>query len=190
MSADGRSEYLVSVSKDRQIGLFRAQPGGEFGLAALVQAAHKRVIWSVSWAPPATSAALLYFATGGRDGAVRVWTVKPTETAGAEVVCVCTLPLFSAAVTAVAFAPCLHGGRAALAVGTEAGGISVWEIVPGAGDAPWTSASRADALLHVRAIRKLAWRPLPPGISAAPFSQEVASVSEDGAMRILTCRFD
>jgi WD40 repeat protein len=120
-----------------------------------------------------------------------------------------TLPAFDAAVTAVAFAPVCRAAatsaRVWLAVGLESGAVCLWcgEAVAsrqhGADAAAsrgwqwaWAQVVRADAHTgHTSAVRKLAWRPLPPGVhvcrdTVGGIELQLASASDDESVRIHT----
>jgi len=138
------NRYLLSVSRDRHVSLFEfrtaADPGASVGAGAFVGStklkAHARIIWSCSWAPVRGAH---YFATGSRDKSVKYFRV---DAQGAPVEDAC-LPVFGAAVTAVAFAPMAPqrgdrlfpeaaeladaAPRLTLAVGLEDGTIELWQ---------------------------------------------------------------
>jgi len=138
------NRYLLSVSRDRHVSLFEfrpsSDPGASVGAGAFVGStklkAHARIIWSCSWAPVRGAH---YFATGSRDKSVKCFRV---DAQGAPVEDAC-LPVFGAAVTAVAFAPmapqrgdrlfpeaaelAAAAPRLTLAVGLEDGTIELWQ---------------------------------------------------------------
>ena len=138
------NRYLLSVSRDRHVSLFEfraaSDPSASVGAGAFVGStklkAHARIIWSCSWAPVRGAH---YFATGSRDKSVKCFRV---DAQGSAVEDAC-LPVFGAAVTAVAFAPmapqrgdkmfpeaaelAAAAPRLTLAVGLEDGTIELWQ---------------------------------------------------------------
>jgi len=138
------NRYLLSVSRDRHVSLFEFRPASDPSASVSAGAfvgstklkAHARIIWSCSWAPVRGAH---YFATGSRDKSVKCFRV---DAQGAAVEDAC-LPVFGAAVTAVAFAPmapqrgdqmfpeaaelAAAAPRLTLAVGLEDGSIELWQ---------------------------------------------------------------
>ena len=114
--------YLLSVGRDRQWAIFGHDPDSP-ALYTLVQSdpkGHSRMILDAAWAPSPKSA----FATAGRDKLVRLWVSSEDGdgrlrfTQGASISC-------GVPVTAVDFLPCSLAGQSVLAVGTEAGKVSL-----------------------------------------------------------------
>eukprot|EP00730_Choanoeca_flexa_P000510 TRINITY_DN10227_c0_g1_i5.p1 TRINITY_DN10227_c0_g1~~TRINITY_DN10227_c0_g1_i5.p1 ORF type:complete len:793 (+),score=117.30 TRINITY_DN10227_c0_g1_i5:2-2380(+) len=63
--------WLVSVSRDRCIGLFqRSDDGAMYELTQLLQKAHDRIIWSCAWSKNGQ-----FLITGSRDKTLKVWSV-------------------------------------------------------------------------------------------------------------------
>lgn len=119
-SADDR--YLLSVGRDRQWAVFGYDAENP-ALYELVQSdpkGHSRMILDAAWAPSTKPA----FATAGRDKLVRLWTSSEDSegrlrfTQGTSIAC-------GVPVTAVDFLPCSLAGKCVLAVGTEAGVVSL-----------------------------------------------------------------
>lgn len=130
-SPDG--DVLLSVSKDRQICLYAATSGSSrraYAPVVCIRKAHKRIIWSCSWSSCGSA-----FASGARDGVVKVWRVSRPSATETAVTAAAVLPVFPDSVTAVEFAPV----RGFLAVGTERGDISVWYCADSAADGEWSS---------------------------------------------------
>mmetsp|Transcript_29001 Transcript_29001/g.43767 ORF Transcript_29001/g.43767 Transcript_29001/m.43767 type:complete len:175 (-) Transcript_29001:2586-3110(-) len=88
LSFSSDNKYLASSGKDRRLCIWQrhqkeaASPlsGGDdtqslYKLAAAVDSAHKRIVWSVDFCP--LDPTLL--ASGARDGAVRVWKIVSQE---------------------------------------------------------------------------------------------------------------
>lgn len=194
MEFSHRGSMLLTVSRDRHLALFRMpsqadalQPSNnDFQLLAKVKA-HARIIWSCSW-----SADDQYIATGARDKLVKVWRVNHqvlqqadgAKSDGALLTEVPALPVFACAVTAVAFAPRLHGDSYLLAVGLEDGQIELW-LGSKAGsslpDLKWSQlAALPPNLRHADVVRRLVWRQP----SAATATLQLASCSDDHTVRI------
>ena len=203
-------ELLASASKDRSIAVWEAPPhlpGGTaaaappFVLAALSPAAHKRIVWGLSWAPPGAGEPLL--ASGARDGAVKLWGL-PAASASGGLTLALALPTAAAAVTAVAFSPApehvtsVGGGdglgcedtiRHLLAVGEESGRLTLWLVVGSGRSSSWSASSLAVLADHWQpagAISRLAWRPR--RADDATSSLLLACASHDESLRLLRVR--
>lgn len=131
--------HLLSVGRDRQWAVFERERGPEIGGGdndgstreappgyRLLQAnpkGHTRMILDAAWVPSTDSS--LAFATAGRDKAVRIWRREETG-----ITCITTITEMQPA-TALDFLPRLEkDGRFVLAVGTEAGKISLYFLDP------------------------------------------------------------
>lgn len=120
-SADDR--YLLSVGRDRQWAVFERDTSEE-AMYKLLQSnlkGHSRMILDAAWAPSDRP----LFATAGRDKQVRIWSAKKASESdklefSQSVALSCSGP-----VTAVDFFPADVNGSFVLAVGTEAGKISI-----------------------------------------------------------------
>ncbi|KAI1328791.1 elongator complex protein [Xylariaceae sp. FL0255] len=136
-SADDR--YLLSVGRDRQWAVFeRATENGNDGETStpsyqLLQSnpkGHTRMILDAAWAPFSSSPTepdSIVFATAGRDKQVKIWRKAG---ANSEISCVATITE-THPVTAIDFKRSLsNDGSFVLAVGNEAGKISVHSINP------------------------------------------------------------
>jgi WD40 repeat protein len=154
---------------------------GGWRLVARVKA-HDRIIWDAAWALSVGGGGFRggsgggdsLFATGGRDKRVKLWTVSggtsasfsdasatatgANETSSVTVSMSRELPVFGAAVTAVAFAlRRWSGARLVLATGLEDGRILIWA---GASPQSWAAvASVAPNDCHAAAIRAMSWQP-------------------------------
>ena len=125
---------------------------------------HSRMILDAAWAPAPAAEERLVFATAGRDKQVKIWQRREksaTEGEGAgegEIVLAATIPE-THPVTAVDFLPRAvrsasasatasggDGDALVLAVGTEAGKISLYGIAVGSGsvDVPWSTTLRPE----------------------------------------------
>eukprot|EP00897_Mesotaenium_endlicherianum_P008744 jgi/Mesen1/7899/ME000420S07048 len=163
--------FLLCVSRDRHLSVFErteGEGGCPYRLLTRMEA-HKRIVWTASWAPCGA-----FFATGSRDKLAKVWCVSERDgNAPAEVALTCTLPTFRSSVTALTWAPQELPDKAyILAVGTEEGGLSVWQ----GRRAPQKSSSEQDTqsitmtlmhevdpfLCHVATVHRLRWRAGPP----------------------------
>ncbi|GLI63733.1 hypothetical protein VaNZ11_006797 [Volvox africanus] len=196
-----------------------AAPGGvtaatadapsSFDLLCRVKNAHGRLIWSVSW-----SLDEQLIATASRDDTVKVWRMGGAvggggcgggdegSRAAAPPSLALTLPQFSCAATATAFAPRLPASspvstsscssvtvklQYVLAVGLENGSVQVWHLVATVGDSVaaqgpsdmlvasclWTA---CDPWRHVAAVRRLRWRGAPGTATAVPEGDESKTV--------------
>ncbi|GLD94005.1 hypothetical protein PINS_up002616 [Pythium insidiosum] len=96
-------EFLVSVSKDRQFCVFQRRSADATFVRASRVKAHKRIIWSCSWAPDSK-----VFVTASRDQTIAFWSQRQSspastsETSWAQNGSGITM---ESAVTAVSFAP-------------------------------------------------------------------------------------
>eukprot|EP00850_Spirogloea_muscicola_P024029 SM000426S15716 [mRNA] locus=s426:4903:8745:+ [translate_table: standard] len=148
--------FILCVSRDRQLSIFQAatESGGveqpeqanmdrsPYVLLDQV-AAHKRIVWTGSWAP-----ASYMFATGSRDKLVKIWEIATSEDGSPVIRHLMTLPVFRSSVTAAAWSSCCFSdGSHVLAVGTEEGSIEVWKMNVGEQDreGPTSTASRPEA---------------------------------------------
>eukprot|EP00850_Spirogloea_muscicola_P014434 SM000103S09526 [mRNA] locus=s103:437592:442532:- [translate_table: standard] len=145
--------FILCVSRDRQLSIFQAatergdieQPGqanmDDSPYVLLDQvAAHKRIVWTGSWAPSS-----YIFATGSRDKLVKVWVIATSEDGSPVIRHLMTPPVFRSSVTAAAWSPSrLSDGSLVLAVGTEEGSIEVWKMIVGEQnrEGPTSTASR------------------------------------------------
>ncbi|KAK2595778.1 Elongator subunit elp2 [Conoideocrella luteorostrata] len=114
--------YLLSVGRDRQWAVFERNPD-EAALYTLLQLnpkGHSRMILDAAWAPSQSP----LFATAGRDKQVRVWSSQRSENGQIQFSQTTALPC-PGSVTSVDFLPVDVHGQFILAVGTEAGKISI-----------------------------------------------------------------
>eukprot|EP00850_Spirogloea_muscicola_P019700 SM000197S05443 [mRNA] locus=s197:4811:9880:+ [translate_table: standard] len=156
--------FILCVSRDRQLSVFQAatesrdveQPGqanmdnSPYVLLDHV-AAHKRIVWTGSWAP-----ASYMFATGSRDKLVKFWEIATSEDGSPVNRHLMTLPVFRSSVTATACSPSrFSDGSLVLAVGTEEGSIEVWKMTLDEQDreGPTSTASRPEAAALTDSIR-------------------------------------
>ncbi|KAF4519996.1 hypothetical protein B566_EDAN007144 [Ephemera danica] len=126
-------QFLLSVSRDRRISLFRRTEATGDGAEQFTlffstdkrNGIHTRIIWTCAWSKDS-----MFFATGSREGTVIVWSIKDGQVAPASP------PLtLSHGVTAVAFAPELNY---LLAVGTDDGSIALYEWKPSTEPESWS----------------------------------------------------
>ncbi|GAP89096.2 putative elongator complex protein 2 [Rosellinia necatrix] len=185
--------HLLSVGRDRQWAVFErerrggsggeaeagAGRGGDDGSAPepllgykLLQAnpkGHTRMILDAAWAPSTDPS--LVFATAGRDKTVKVWR---REEAG--IACIATIAETHPA-TAIDFMPRPDkGGRFVLAVGTEAGRVSIHFFDP-TSLAVSSSFALQPELCLAKPVLQLAWRPHVD-------SGELAIAGDDGSLRV------
>jgi elongator complex protein 2 len=117
-SADDK--YLLSVGRDRQWAVFENREG-VYELSEANAKAHSRMILDAAWAPREDRV----FATAGRDKLIKFWE-REGENGGFG----CNLKIQEESpVTAIDFVDAaLSDGSAYLAVGAEAGQLSVYRI--------------------------------------------------------------
>lgn len=189
-------EFLVSVSKDRQFCVFQRQGNSEspqYTRLATVKA-HKRIIWTVSFAPKG-----YMFATGSRDGTIKLWNLE-TEGDNLGLHRGYEFEAFPCGVTALAFAPteCYvsegsHSNAQYLAIGFEDGSVQLykglsevkrwdtWDLV--------STLSYHDS--HCSSVTRLSWRPQSSISNTGPneVAGQLSSCSSDGSVRIYNVRF-
>ncbi|KAI1124526.1 WD40-repeat-containing domain protein [Nemania abortiva] len=179
--------YLLSVGRDRQWAVFQreqgAKPGGEdndrnanaqdtqpsYKLLQANPKGHTRMILDAAWAPTTDSSPV--FATAGRDKTVRIWRRGETD-----ITCTSTITETHSA-TAIDFLPCPNkDGRFVLAVGTEAGKISIHSL-DSTTLAVVSSFTLKPGLCLAKTVLQLAWRP-------RTASNELAVAGDDGSLRV------
>ncbi|PHH59245.1 hypothetical protein CDD81_3525 [Ophiocordyceps australis] len=122
---------------------------------------HSRMILDAAWAPPAPDS--LVFATAGRDKqAAALPTASP--------------------VTSIDFLPRLVDGSLVLAVGTEAGRLSICLVSPDGSSI--TELVPPPQLLFSRPVLQLAWRPCHDACQTASYT--LAAAGEDSSLRLFT----
>ncbi|RYP77025.1 hypothetical protein DL771_001315 [Monosporascus sp. 5C6A] len=192
--------YLLSVGRDRTWAVFervgsvdegagkdgegedeekkeRAPPS--YRLLQSNPKGHSRMILDAAWAPPvattteADSPPPPVFATAGRDKQVKIWRKGHSD---AEITCAASIPE-THPVTAIDFLPRpTAAGKLVLAVGTEAGRVSVHLLDP-APLAVSSSLALRPELFLAKAVLQLSWRPQRAG-------NELAVAGEDGSLRV------
>ncbi|RDA95774.1 hypothetical protein CP533_5116 [Ophiocordyceps camponoti-saundersi (nom. inval.)] len=184
-SAD--DSHLLSVGRDRQWAVFEREQGTYRPLQSNSRG-HSRMILDAAWAPPpppppprGTGRAM--FATAGRDKQVRLWAAGPEAEADGQKRFAQTASLTSdSPVTAIDFLPRWVNGRAVLAVGTEAGRLSLY-LVSGDGSEISQLPSHSE-LAFPRAILQLAWRPSDSDDTPRPCL--LAAAGEDSSVRLFS----
>ena len=165
---------------------------------------------------PLSSSAAAFLATSSRDGSVRVWSLTLPLTGspaagGAAAELLLELPRALAPASALAFAPRCGEGvpspslrSATLAVGLGDGGLQLWTVelrsALGAEGVPSPASpfrllwSAPASQRHAAAVRRLRFAPEwarfgeeKQGEKSAP-SSWLASVGDDGAVRVFRCR--
>ncbi|EQL01295.1 elongator protein 2 [Ophiocordyceps sinensis CO18] len=170
-------EHLLSVGRDRQWAVF-ARSADEAAMYKSLQSnpkGHSRMILDAAWAPSATP----LFATAGRDKQVRTWASRPGENGELQFAQAAALAC-AAPVTSIDFLPWHVGGRFVLAVGTEAGRLSLC-LVKGDGSGIVELEPPLE-LAFPNAILQLAWRPSPPDGDCS--SHILAAAGEDSSLRL------
>ncbi|KAL2760790.1 hypothetical protein ACRALDRAFT_2093144 [Sodiomyces alcalophilus JCM 7366] len=183
-SSDDR--YLLSVGRDRQWAVFERDANDtlRYELVQINPKGHSRMILDAAWAPCDQPRV---FATAGRDKRVKLWGSGGKDTDGkinftqqAEITC-------DTPVTSVDFLgqPVLQGS-VVLALGTDAGRISLYRVTVSLGD---TQASQLlqlpDELCLPKPVLQLAWRPSRGAEeNERNEAQELAIAGEDSSFRI------
>ncbi len=168
----------ASSGKDRRICLWQRKSSGDasYQLVAVKSLAHKRIIWTLHWCPQDPT----IFATGSRDGLVKIWKVAENPSQP-EINQVCSFEPMAAArkkekqqqhdkqlvepVTAVSFSPVVGSGfNAILGVGLESGKIELWSLVFNECNGDYQlSCSIMHRIktsdCHLGAVKKIEWRP-------------------------------
>lgn len=118
-------KYLLSVGRDRQWAVFgRSEEDPlQYSLLQANPKGHTRMILDAAWATGEQP----LFATAGRDKQVRIWTSTVDEAGRLQFAQAKSIPT-EGPVTAVDFLPCPVEGRQILALGTEAGKVSLHSI--------------------------------------------------------------
>ncbi|KAI0427434.1 WD40-repeat-containing domain protein [Xylaria sp. FL1042] len=183
--------YLLSVGRDRQWAMFEREQHGakEDGADTntdnsdntpheippsykLLQAnpkGHTRMILDAAWAPSSQ----VVFATAGRDKSVKLWRRGDEAT---EIACVATIAQ-THPVTAIDFLPRPgKDGRFVLAIGTEAGKISIYSV-DSTSLAVASSFTLRPELCLAKPVLQLAWRPHTD-------SSELAVAGDDSSLRL------
>ena len=207
-SPNGR--FLASSGKDRRLCLWcrkdlTSQDNNEkFFLSAAVDVAHKRIIWSTHFCPFDSS----IFATGSRDGSVKVWKITVEESSPEPTVQLKQIFMFAPAtkdsnskpesVTSLSFAPVGTGAagtkQGVLALGLENGFIEIWRIpiCDIENTEPSLVSVLGEDICHISAVTKLAWRPVSDTCSSSyiPELLTLASGSSDHGCRIFRVDFE
>lgn len=123
-------KYLLSVGRDRQWAVFARTEEDplQYSLLQANPKGHTRMILDAAWA----SGENTLFATAGRDKQVRIWASKTTDESGEMRFTQAASIPSEGPVTAVDFLPGSVEGRDILAMGTEAGKISLHAVGDGA----------------------------------------------------------
>ncbi|KAF2966822.1 hypothetical protein GQX73_g6738 [Xylaria multiplex] len=175
-------QYLLSVGRDRQWAVFEREqskgdhdnntrePPPSYTLLQANPKGHARMILDAAWVP-STGSPVVSFATAGRDKTVKVWRRGETD-----ITCITTITA-THPVTSIDFAPHLNkDGHFVLAVGTEAGKISIHSL----DSTSLTVASSFELrpeLCLAKPVLQLAWRPWTD-------SNELAIAGDDSSLRI------
>jgi len=187
---------LLSVSRDRTWTVYQERKSEEtvsyerIAYTDKKTAIHGRIIWSCSWSHDDK-----YFITVSRDKKALIWSeaVKDDGKAnvssclGNFVVCGKALDL-SESITAVDFAPSLHGNNYLIAFGLETGLIQLysWSC-----DQPVVSRSQWSHLIsldrsaaHHLCVKRLRFQPQSSASSCHNTGLHLASCAEDNTVKI------
>jgi elongator complex protein 2 len=193
-SSDGR--FLASSGKDRRLCLWKRDDeteGTKFHLALMVEAAHKRIVWSLDFCPSNPS----LICTGSRDGYLKIWCIIDSG----EEQCQLSIEELhrwepsskklkkAEPITAVSFAPIPLQSSAVLAVGLENGLVELW-MIPLNQTNIKVSCSILHSIrvqdCHIGPVKKLAWKPTKRGeqLDVKQWDCTLASCSTDSGVRI------
>ncbi|KAI0422230.1 WD40-repeat-containing domain protein [Xylaria grammica] len=178
-------QYILSVGRDRQWAVFKREPDATAGQDnendshetppsyKLLQAnpkGHARMILDAAWTP-STDSSLVTFATAGRDKTVKIW-----RGGGSDIACTTTITE-THPVTSIDFLPRPNkDDQFVLAVGTEAGKISIHSLDSTSLAVASSFALRPELCL-AKPVLQLAWRPQTD-------SSELAVAGDDSSLRI------
>lgn len=144
-----------------------------YQLSTVKSMAHKRIIWSLHWCPQDPT----IFATGSRDGFVKVWMVSENASQSEIIQIHAFEPIVAARkknqnlegkpplepVTAVSFSPVVCSDVSSiLAVGLESGRIEVWSVSFNRcsdRNACYCSILHVVNESHLGAVKKIEWSP-------------------------------
>ncbi|KJZ74185.1 hypothetical protein HIM_06416 [Hirsutella minnesotensis 3608] len=170
-------KFLLSVGRDRQWAVFarRADEAEPYELLQCNPKGHSRMILDASWAPSDVP----LFATAGRDKQVRVWASSTAGDGKVQFAQVCALTCASP-VTAVDFLPQRMGGLLVLAMGTEAGRLSI--CMMNKDGAAMTELQPTPELDFPSAVLQLAWRPGSRKEKGSSYT--LAAAGEDSSLRL------
>ncbi|KAI1753510.1 WD40-repeat-containing domain protein [Xylaria castorea] len=185
--------YLLSVGRDRQWAVFEREqqqqqdtkeeegrgeeedvrelllPLPSYKLLQANPKGHTRMILDAAWAPSSS----LVFATAGRDKTVKIWR---REEAAGGIACIATITETHSA-TAIDFLPRPNkDGQFVLAVGTEAGKISIHSLDPTSLTVSSSFTLRPELCL-AKPVLQLAWRPHKD-------TSELAIAGDDSSLRV------
>jgi elongator complex protein 2 len=178
-SSDGK--YLASSGKDRRLCIWKkVNEPNAFELGALIESAHKRIVWSGHFCPHNPT----LLATGSRDGLVKIWCLTESEK-GLSPILQLSFEASSRSstkaqsVTALAFAPLpVQDDLPLLALGLEDGLLELWAIN---GKSSNLVCVVDPSSCHSSKITKLCWR---PERDKEEHKLILASTSEDHGVRL------
>ncbi|EFW99965.1 RNA polymerase 2 elongator [Grosmannia clavigera kw1407] len=189
-SADDR--FLLSVGRDRQWAVFERQAGepGEadstlpvsYALREANAKAHARMLLDCAWAPAGQKKRV--FATAGRDKNAKIWAAAEDGSQKESFALAATIPQ-EHPVTALDFLwrPSAEAAGLVLAVGTEAGRLSVFWLHPESLAVSAALALDADLCLP-RAVLQLAWRPARDDSAEEANAAQLAIAGDDSSLRV------
>ncbi|GAB0135623.1 hypothetical protein EsDP_00003954 [Epichloe bromicola] len=172
-------QYLLSVGRDRQWAVFERHTS-EDAMYTLLQSnpkGHSRMILDAAWAPCKPP----LFATAGRDKQVRLWSSTASEDGKLHFSQSAAFPC-SGPVTAVDFLPVDVNGSFVLAVGTEAGKISICLL--NADGTNITKLQPQAGLSLSKTVLQLAWRPIKRADASTTCTLAVAGA--DSSLRLFS----
>eukprot|EP01130_Rhizamoeba_saxonica_P017342 TRINITY_DN8379_c0_g1_i1.p1 TRINITY_DN8379_c0_g1~~TRINITY_DN8379_c0_g1_i1.p1 ORF type:complete len:810 (-),score=215.16 TRINITY_DN8379_c0_g1_i1:48-2477(-) len=159
-------KYLLTVSRDRSIGLIEINYDGDVPEAvnSFIHKKHSRIIWGCGWSHDDH-----FFATASRDKSVKVWTHNGEGDINME-----AKITFKQAATAVAWAPVGAEDGYILAIGLENGSIKLYKYIDSNCE-EWITINTNDA--HADTVKRLKWRTIDGRL-------QLASCSLDHSIRV------
>eukprot|EP01080_Neovahlkampfia_damariscottae_P002865 gene2865-4708_t len=106
-------QFMISISRDRKIVLYKKQDDGLFKFYKQVEEAHERIIWDCSFSKNGK-----YFVTGSRDQKMKIWETE-TLNLKKEI-------LFKNSITSISFLPSQKLNL--ISIGFENGNISFFNF--------------------------------------------------------------
>lgn len=180
MEFSPNDQYLLAVSRDRQFSVFKRSEDEKvpFELVQIQKQAHKRVLWSCSWAHDSN-----YFATGSKEklDSLKVWNFDSDQSKWIEH---SNIKKGVKNATAVAFFPSLvlNSTSLALVIGEDSGEISIWSKPYSLSATEWTLALKFPVYYsHSQTVRRLKFKETSRSESD---EYHLATCSNDSTVRI------
>ncbi|ANB15839.1 Elongator subunit ELP2 [Sugiyamaella lignohabitans] len=151
-------KYLLSVSRDRQWGLWAKNESEQFELVASNSKGHTRIIWDCAWLPDSSG-----FITASRDKSIKIWKINGDEWNEHNQI------KFDAPVTAIDIS-----ANGILVVGLESGALFIYELAINSFD-PQLVEQIDEYITPSLRVTRISWRPQ---------GKQFAVASEDFILRL------